>query len=128
MESKVMASQIVYVPKACKEDEGKPARLSGSVTLRKPTFDEKYSYLSESGLSLDAEGKPVEISETKARIDFIRKVVGISRKHYIKVELVVIESGEKIESLDDLESHGDFDDVLIEIGTQVFNGFRLGNG
>lgn len=120
-----MASQIMFIPKACKEE---PARLIGHVVLRKPTFDEKYEYLSASGLSLDDEGKPVEIKDTKERIDFIRKVVAISRKHYISVDLTIVETGEKISSLEDLESCGECDDVLIEIGTQVFNGFRLGNG
>lgn len=127
-------AEVKFIPKVCtdqtdeKTGEVIKARFTGHVILRKPTFDEKYGYLQESGLTLGEDGKPQEISGSMERISFIRKVVALSKKHYLSVCLERISDGAKIESLDDLETAGDCDDILIEIGTKILSGFAVGNG
>lgn len=129
-----MASQIVYTPKVCtrhqdeKTQEWIEPTFSGSVTLRKPTFDEKYEYLEQSGIKHDAQGNMIPISESKDRIALMRKGVQLARKHYLAVDLTHLESQEKITSIDELETSDHADAILIEIGMLVFSGFRLGNG
>jgi hypothetical protein len=117
-----MASKIKFVPK-CLPKLG----LSGHLIIRKPTFDEKYLYLAESGLQLDDSGQPQEVKGAKERIEFIRRVVALSKEHYVEVDLTVDATGEKLASFDDIEFNGDCDELLIEVGMQVMGGFKVGN-
>lgn len=124
---------IVYIPKACKDQPAtekkaaQPATFSGSVTLRKPTFDEKYEYLDISGLEVDAEGNTID-KGPKENIAAIRRIVKLSIPHYISIDLTCLATGEKLTTIDDLLSCSEADGILIDIGMQIIGGFRLGNG
>ena len=114
---------VNVVPTICK---GKAAKWEGSVTLRLPTFDEKYEYIERISIDVDDEGN-VQASKAK-QISGIREMVKISQKHYEKVELKHKESGELISSFEEMQYSDDMHAVLIEIAGMLLNGFKVGNG
>jgi len=112
---------IEYVPESCK---GESPIFSGSVVLRAPTFDERYSYLEDSGFIMDEEGE-VKKSMLKG-LSAVRKVVAMSVKHYLKVDMKRISDGYEFKSFEDLSTDDDGHKVLIDVGLKILNGFKAG--
>ena len=115
---------VVFIPSICKGDE---ALFSGEVELRLPTFDEKFEYLEKTGIEFD-DGGLVEVGTTPNKIKFIREIVKLSEKHYIRVSLKDLNSNEEFKSFEDLQYCTEAHPLLMEVATALLNGFKLGNG
>ncbi len=116
--------KIEYIPKPCREEEGKPATMKGMVVLNLPTFDERYELLDEMGVTIDSETSEVKI-DTAASFKTIRKMVKAARKYYLEVHLEKLD-GTKITSVEELETDPSCDGVLIDVATSIARGFRPG--
>jgi len=114
-----------FVPTACRDTEAtenSPARSAefrGSVTLKRPTFDDRFAFAEEAGIEIDKKG---EVSEHKSPIPMIRKMVRFSKPFYEKVELEKIATGEKYTSVDELDVDPDCTNILIEVAGILFQG------
>lgn len=115
---------VKYVPEICK---GENPKFSGEVELRLPTFDEKYEYAEKSNIQFNDKGE-VETTNKLAQVALIRQFVKVSQAHYISVSLKKIATGEEFKSFEDMSYESDLHETLIEIATQIVNGFKLGNG
>ena len=116
--------QVTYVPSACKGDD---ATFEGSVTLRLPTFDEKYEYLERIGITIDDEGK-VDLGDKKNRLRLMREMVKASSSHYLEVKLKNKATGEELKSFEDMSYEPLAYPILTEVAPQLLNGFSVGNG
>jgi len=116
---------IDFVPSVCKDTkDGKkkvPATFSGKIRLRAPTFDEKYQYIEESGLDLDEEGN---MESKGGQLKTIRRLVGFSKKHYEEITLKRISDGVEFKSFEQMEVDSSCDAILIDVGSQLINGFK----
>ena len=114
--------KIEFIPKACIDVEGQPAKLKGFVVLSTPGFDERYELLDEVGLKIDPVTGEVDAASL-ASIKTIRKMVTASKKYYLEVRLEKM-NGEKVTSFEQMAMDPEFDAVLIEIGMNISKGFR----
>jgi len=112
---------IKYVPTQCR---GENAIFEGSLTIKAPTFNERYTYIEESNFKYDADG---EISGGMDQLPAIRKMVGASEKHYAKVEIKNKETSQAYKSFADMSIDSACDPILIEIAMNLLNGFKAGN-
>jgi hypothetical protein len=113
---------INFVPSACVEQTNEagekiPANFSGSITLRKPTFDERMQLAEESGLDIDDEGKA---TVTKNRFAILRKMVAFSKQFYETTDLKRVDGSEEYKSFDDLSQDAECADILIEAANRIF--------
>ena len=110
--------QLVYTPKAC--DGGD---FIGTVTLRLPSFDERYEALDELGIKInkDGEAEMTDMNSFKA----IRSLVKMSSKYFVSVDLKH-KDGREFKSKEDLETDPECDSILIEIAMNLSKGFRVG--
>ena len=114
---------IKIVPTVCKGDN---ATWEGSVTLRMPTFDEKFDYLEKIQISVNEDGT-VEGSQNQ-KLKSIREMVKLSKDHYIEIDLKSKATKEEIKSFDEMQYVDDLHGALVEIAGMMLNGFKLGNG
>jgi hypothetical protein len=114
---------IKIVPTVCK---GEDATWEGSVTLRMPTFDEKFDYLEKLQVSVSEDGT-VEGSQNQ-KLKSIREMVRLSKEHYLEVDLKSKVSKEEIKSFDDMQYVEELHGALVEIAGMMLNGFKVGNG
>lgn len=114
---------IKIVPTICKGDA---ATWEGSVTLRLPTFDEKFDYLERLQIKVGEDGT-VEGSQNQ-KLRSIREMVKLSRDHYQEVDLKCKANGEHVKSFDEMQYLEDLHGALVEIAGMMLNGFKVGNG
>lgn len=114
--------EIVFIPKAVKE-----GKFSGSITLLKPSFKQRYEMFSAIGLKInqDQNGKAEMAGDTN-HFDLIAKSVEYTKQFYKKVELKNVETGQEFTSFDDLTYESECDDILSEIANLYMGGFKLG--
>jgi len=117
-----MNMEIKYVPEACR---GKKAKYSGTITLLCPTFNERYQYIDDSGFDLDAKE---EDADTMKQMRSLRKLVGMSEKHYVAVDIKTKDGNTQHTSFAEMANDPGCDAILIEIGSKMVSGFALGNG
>lgn len=113
---------VKYIPEACK---GEKPEFSGEVVVRPPSFDEKYEYLETSGLDLDDSGN-VHMPSGMGKIKLMRNLVKLSQKNYVSVSLKNNATGEEYKSFEDLSSDPDCHNIMVEVASQMLNGFKLG--
>ena len=111
---------IEFKPKAC---EGKNKKFDGTVTLRMPTFDEKYSYLEQCQFKTDESG---QVQDGYGSISAIRKAVGLAKDHFVKVDLIRVKDGREFKSFDEMSVDNDCHEILIEVAGKILQGFNLG--
>jgi hypothetical protein len=107
--------ELKFVPKS--------ENFTGSVTLRMPSFDERYEVLDSMGLKVSGDGE-VSMSDATS-FSSIRNLVKASIKFYVSVELDH-NDGRKFRSTDDLLMEPDCDAVLIEVASGITKGFKMG--
>lgn len=115
---------VNIVPSLCK---GKAAKWEGSVTLRLPTFDERYEYIEALNVKATEDGT-VESMPLSSQLASIREMVKLSQKHYVSIDLKNKETLEEIKSFDDMQYIEDLHVVMIEVATMIIKGFKVGNG
>jgi len=119
--------EMKYVPELCKPKlneagEEVPALFKGEVTLKVPTFDERYELIDLMGVSVSTSG---EVGMSSPDLSSIRKLVKNTRKYILKVELEKAD-GVKLSSVEDLECDSECDALLIELAMTITKGFKLG--
>ena len=108
-----------YIPTACR---AKDSEIKGSVTLRMPTFDEKFSYIENCGFGLDEQG---QIKAGIEQIGAIRKMVELTKKHYEGVDLKC-DDGTEFKTFDEMQYDSRCDPILIEVAAQIMGGLKAG--
>lgn len=108
---------VVFVPTVCK---GEAPKFEGSVELKKLNFDEKCELLEEMG--------EIKDDGQLGTIKRMRKIAALSEKFYQSVNLKSKETGEEFKSFESLSEESDLHTVLIEVSTQLVEGFKTGNG
>lgn len=114
---------IKIVPAICKGDD---ATWEGSVTLRLPTFDEKFEYVSRLQVAVKDDGT-VE-GDQISKIKSVREMVKMSKEHYVEVDLKSKTNGEIIKSFDEMQYVEELHGTMVEIAGLMLNGFKVGNG
>lgn len=112
--------EVVYVPTQAK---GEDAVFSGSVTLKAPSFDERFEYLELTGFDAQSDGS---VESKMRQLKAIRKSVQLSKAHYIKVDLKHLPSGAEFKSFDEMVMDPVCDTVLMEVGALMVGGIRPG--
>lgn len=115
---------IKLIPSVCK---GEGAKWSGHIVMRLPTFDEKFEYMENLGVQVGDDGAVVESESATSRLKQVRRMVECSKKHYQEVSLENKETGEKVDSLDDMLYVDELHKVLVEVAGMLISGFKLGN-
>lgn len=121
--------QIEYTPEVCRDhkkiiDEVETevkATFSGHITLRVPTFDERYEAMEAIGVTVSTKG---EIDVQNSALKLIREMVRASKKFYISVDLKRLSDGKEFKSLEDLEFDSSCDAILLEVAREVKTGFK----
>ena len=108
-----------YIPTACRK---KDSTIKGSVTLRMPTFNEKYGYIEQCGFSLDENG---QVKAGMEQLGAIRKMVDLTKSHYEDVNLKA-KDGTEFKSFDDMQYDSRCDPILIEVAAQIMGGLAAG--
>lgn len=114
--------KIIYVPKIC-QAEG--SAWQGSVTLKKPNFDERYEFLQEIETAVNGNGD-FETDNVLSNVKRGRKMVSMSEKFYLNVDLKSPE-GEEIKSFEDMSYCEELHNTLIEVAGFLYSGGKLGN-
>lgn len=114
---------VKIVPTVCKGDD---ATWEGSVTLRLPTFDEKFDYVERLQVHVNEDGT-VEGDQSQ-KLKSVREMVKMSKAHYVECDLKNKSTGELIKSFDDLQYVEDLHSTMVEIAAMLLNGFKVGNG
>lgn len=111
--------ELKYTPAAC----GEGGEFSGSLTLRPPTFDERYDALDKLGLKVNQSGE-VDVADMNS-FKAIRSMVDVSKKYYLSVDMKH-NDGREYKCFDDLANDPDCDAILIEVAMGLSRGFRPG--
>jgi len=106
-----------FVPSICKK-EG--STWEGYVVIKAFSFDEKFEFLQS--LDLNSESEAV-----KGNIERTRQMVKLSEKFYVEVSLKNLATEEVVNSFDDMSYCEDLHETLIEVGTKLLTGFKVGN-
>lgn len=119
-----------FTPAACREqtvtgEDGTvkvtPPMFSGTITLKVPTYDERYEYIEECGIDVGDDG---DVSKKKSNLSIMRSMVKFSQKFYVSVDIKKIEIGHEYKSFEDLSLDPDCDGILMEVAREVRGGFR----
>lgn len=116
---------ICYTPNICKK-EG--SQWSGTITLRLPTFDEKFGYIESESFEDDGTGDVQASTKAIQRIKTARKLVAFSEKFYLNVDLKNLQTGEVINSFDAMKQEEEMFATLFEVSEKIISGFKVGNG
>lgn len=111
--------KTLITPESCKSEDSK---FSGTVEMKPPFVEERWSYLEECGL--DSEQSESELDKKDIVKLIITKMVKHLDKHVLSVAIVHKESGYKYESLDDLKSDPEAVGIVIELCSLLMKGFR----
>ena len=118
---------FIFKPSVCKETEGADGvkvqpTYEGQIELFVPSFDQRFQYIEEAGFEVKENG---EVDAGVKNIKSIRKIVGLSEKHYKSVFLKNIETGEEFKSFSDISFNPDLANVMIEVAAALLNGLKV---
>ncbi len=114
---------INYVPSSAK---GKSAKFKGSVVLKVPSIIDRYKFMGMAKIKAEGDNLTMQ-SDTNGQLEYITKMIEQSIPFYVKVDLEYISTQKKYTNFDELAHDPDCDSVVIEIASNLVNGFRLGN-
>lgn len=117
-----------YSPKLKRKDskgKDKPV-FSGHVEIEVGNRKERIELSKSLLYSVDGEGKVIEKPSNQGLDDALYHT-DLVKKHVNVVDLVHVESGEKIKEFEDLEYYQEGDAVISELINVVYNGVQLGN-
>jgi len=97
-----------------------PARYTGTVTVRMPTYDERLSISEETGIGGDAESQ-------LTNVQVMRVMAKHARARTVKVDVTRKADGFKFESWEQLEYDSDMVSLINEIGAQIVGRYSVGN-
>lgn len=114
---------VSFVPTIC---QGENPKMTGSVVLRVPTFNEKMRYMREPGFDISEKGE-IDMGPAMKRLEFIARFVELSEAHYVSVSLKKSD-GQEIKSYQEMQDDDECHPILMEIGGLLLGGFKMGNG
>ena len=109
--------EVKFIPEVCK---GESPRFAGTITLKVPSFDERYKFIEDCGVNISDSGG-VELKASNFSI--IRNMVKLSEPFYVSVEMKRID-GVEFKSFSDLTHDPECDGILIEVAKEIRSGFR----
>lgn len=115
----------VWKPQPLTGADGKEIKpkIEGSVEIDLPKYVQRLKYLREANFRINQDGT---VSETVDNLEVTIKAIELAEKHIKKVDLTVIETGDKIKSVDEMQYSPYCEECLTEIGFLVLNGPQLG--
>lgn len=99
-------------------------KVEGEVIVDLPKYVQRLRYLKEAKFKINSDGS---VGQDVDNLEMSIKAVELAEKHIESVNLKVIESGEELTTVDDLQYSPYGADVLTEIGFLVLNGPSVGN-
>lgn len=114
---------VKFVPEVCKGDS---PSFEGFISIKMPSFDEKYGFMEELDLDVDENGQLA--MSLKKNMSMIRRAVKASKSFYLHVELKHKATGKAFASFDDLSMDEKAHGILIEVATAIMAGLPMGNG
>ncbi len=143
--------EVKFEPTACKpklDEKGEivaPAKFSGTVTVRMPTFVERQELVNHGGMLdeqiveiarqvaldgavIDEDAMKEKISQqvVKQRMSLLMRVCGCLGKFTTAVELTRLEDGYAFTKLDELMHDSDTEGVIVEMASKVISKFHVG--
>lgn len=115
--------QVTFVPSLC---TGENAEFSGTVTLRKPTYDERAEMIIETAEIRSDIEQLSEKQQTIETLKYIRVMVAQAKKFYVDINLEMLSTGEKITNYDELETCHEAGPIITEIAMKAMKGFSSG--
>lgn len=113
--------ELEFTPKACR---GKNAKFKGHAMLKVPSFESRFSFTSEIGIKIDAEGN-VDFGET-GPIIAVAKASGLMGKHVTSMFFEHKGSQKKVSKYEDMSCDPDFDPITQELANLMISGFKVG--
>lgn len=119
---------VKYVPKFCTKQEVKNKNGSfrtveptfeGFVELSRPDFDERFDNLDK----IDVDLEQLSSLPQKEQIKAIRKVVSITKHHYVSVNLKRKSDGVEFKTFEDISGDNSCNEIISEIGMALLGGF-----
>ena len=117
------------VPKVC---QGEAPAWKGKIVINVPRATERHNYIRQSGVLALYEKKAAgkaeeEISfDLSSQYELITSMMGFVEKHVEKVDLVRVEDGYKVDSVDAFLSIGSLESAVMEICLMFIKGFEPG--
>lgn len=111
------------IPSVC---QGESPKWEGKLVLRKFSFDEKFEFIQAMDVEVSKDGS-LEAYKTSQQLDRVRRMVSLSEKYYVSVDLVNKATGLKVNSFEDMTFEDELHPVLIETASKLIEGFKVGN-
>lgn len=108
----------VYKPKL----EAKSPFKELEIVLKVPSVLDQMDYLEQCNLKTDDKGE-IDLRDVMSKISMTKKLIQLSEPHYKAVH-VLKKDGVKIASFQEMLYDQDCKAVLIDIGSQIVNGFQ----
>lgn len=103
--------------------EIKLEEIEGSIEIEIYKYKERLKLVKEMNITLDGNS---EVKFASGQIDTLEKMNDLAVSRIKKVDLIIVESGKKIESIDELEYYSVCQLIMNEVIDIVFNGAALG--
>lgn len=116
----------VWKPEPVTGEDGKVAdsKLEGTVEVEVPKYIQRLKYLKDANFKINSDGS---VGNDVDNLDLTIRAIELAEKHIKKVDLTVVETGEKIKSVEEMQYSPYCEQPLTEIGFLVINGPQLGN-
>lgn len=116
-----------FVPGVC---SGENPKYSGSVEINVPRGPERHNYIRQSGvLSIyekNEKGDGSAAFDIASQYDLITSMMGFVEKHIVAVDLVRLEDGYKVNTVDQFLSISSLEPAVMEICLMFIKGFEPG--
>lgn len=101
----------------------KQNNIHGTVDILVPKYTQRLKYIQDCKFKTDDAGN---IKVDMSSLDSVIKMVEISKKHVLNMDLLNEKSGRLYKNFDDLEDDAECDGVINEIAGLVLSGVKLG--
>lgn len=115
--------KIEFVPSICSQPD---AKWVGKITIKKFNFDERYEFLQGLDVSFDENGA-VNLNGQNEQLTRVRKMVAMSEKFYLSVDIKNSDTGEELKSFEDISYCDELHNVLVEVASFMLTGQKVGN-
>ena len=110
--------EFIYKP----EERGNKT-FKGEILISIPKYKERLGMIKGLNFQFNEKG---EVQGGSEQFESAIKIVDIAEKHVKQLALTVIETGEKISTLDDLEYSQEGTELMNEVANFVLSGVQLG--
>jgi len=117
--------EVTWVVKTLKneKDEEIQSPFEGYLKVKVPFQREKMALLEKLSLKIDENG---EVEKVKNVAETNEKLSKLLQEHVSEIKLKIIDTGEAVETLDDLSIYEEGNFVLKRVQEMIFRGIQLG--